>query len=261
MRRLSMPLEEQKNASTKPKVRGPLWAWVTTRVIWLAIGPATSLGQASSSRAATWSASSSVPNRKPVSAVTKIRNGNSDISVDSAMWLAIAQPAARPSAIKASLAMRYHGATTRKGYSVLVRNQGRLLDNARTVQWRNIAKYIPRAPRKAGAGSGNGIMLHCSMGNPGARLHLTGGGNDVASSAANGVRIGFARVDAGGADRSGCAARRRHLQGPRAGDGERPHRPGPGRARAARDPRARLVRHLCRGDTPAAQLCGADECT
>ena len=30
--------------------------------------------------------------------------------------------------------------------------------------------------------------------------------------------------------------------------------------RAARDPRARLVRHLCRGDTPVAQLCGADAC-
>ena len=40
----------------------------------------------------TSSASCVEPNRKPASAVTRIRNGNSDISADSAIWLAIAQP-------------------------------------------------------------------------------------------------------------------------------------------------------------------------
>ena len=41
---------------------------------------------------ATSLASSLVPKKEPASAVTRIRNGNSDISADSAMWLAIAQP-------------------------------------------------------------------------------------------------------------------------------------------------------------------------
>ena len=64
----------------------------STLRISLAIGDATSVGQISSRMFATSSASCVEPNRKPPSAVTRIRNGNSDISADSAMWLAIAQP-------------------------------------------------------------------------------------------------------------------------------------------------------------------------
>jgi hypothetical protein len=40
--------------------------------------------------------------KKPASAVTKIRNGKSDIRIDKAMWLAIAQPSPCENRIKAS---------------------------------------------------------------------------------------------------------------------------------------------------------------
>ena len=52
---------------------------------------ATCLGQTCSNSPAAWSASSLEP-KKPASEVSTIRNGNSAIKVDSAMWLAIAQP-------------------------------------------------------------------------------------------------------------------------------------------------------------------------
>ena len=52
---------------------------------------ATCFGQICSISPAAWSASSFEP-KKPASDVSTIRNGNSAISVDSAMWLAIAQP-------------------------------------------------------------------------------------------------------------------------------------------------------------------------
>src|SRR5262249_30979744 len=57
-----------------------------------AIGAATWLGHASSKRRAASSASSLEPKKNPASAVTTIRNGKSAISVDRAIWLAIAQP-------------------------------------------------------------------------------------------------------------------------------------------------------------------------
>ena len=52
---------------------------------------ATCFGQTCSNIPAAWSASSFDP-KKPASEVSTIRNGNSAIKVDSAMWLAIAQP-------------------------------------------------------------------------------------------------------------------------------------------------------------------------
>ena len=55
------------------------------------IASATRLGQTCSNSSAAWSASSLEP-KKPASAVSTIRNGNSAISVDSAIWLAMAQP-------------------------------------------------------------------------------------------------------------------------------------------------------------------------
>jgi len=56
-----------------------------------ASGSATSAGHASIRIRAASSARSLEP-MNPAIAVIKIRNGNSDISVDSAIWLAIAQP-------------------------------------------------------------------------------------------------------------------------------------------------------------------------
>ena len=56
------------------------------------IGPATCGGQASSRMRAASSARSFEPKKKAASAVTTIMNGNSAISVDSAIWLAMAQP-------------------------------------------------------------------------------------------------------------------------------------------------------------------------
>ena len=92
MRRLSTPLEAKYTANNTPKVSTSPRVPVRTPVISRAIGPATSFGQASSSSLAASSASSLEPKKKPASAVTTIKNGNSAISVDSAMWLAIAQP-------------------------------------------------------------------------------------------------------------------------------------------------------------------------
>ena len=48
-------------------------------------------GQVCNSSVAAWSANSCEP-KKPASEVSTIRNGNNAISVDSAIWLAIAQP-------------------------------------------------------------------------------------------------------------------------------------------------------------------------
>ena len=72
-------------------VRRPLGGWESTLCTSVAIGSATSFGQVSNRRAATREARSASP-MKPAMAATKIRNGNTAISADSATWLAIAQP-------------------------------------------------------------------------------------------------------------------------------------------------------------------------
>ena len=91
MRRLSTPLEEKYIAKMAPTVSTPPRAVVSTSrispVIWLE----TARGHASMMMRATSAARFSEP-MKPAIAVTRIRNGNIDISTDSAMWLAIAQP-------------------------------------------------------------------------------------------------------------------------------------------------------------------------
>src|ERR1700761_1808535 len=61
------------------------------------------------------SASSLEPKKKPASAVTTIRKGNSAISVDSAMWLAMAQPSSARKCRKASMAIRNDSSNGRKG--------------------------------------------------------------------------------------------------------------------------------------------------
>ena len=89
-----MPLDAKKTASATLMVsRSPR---VVVRTMWIswAIGPATSSGQVSSSSRATSSASSLEPKNEAASDVTRIRNGNSASKVDSAIWLAIAQPSA-----------------------------------------------------------------------------------------------------------------------------------------------------------------------
>ncbi len=93
-------------ANSTPKVSTSPRVWVSTPVTSLAIGPATSGGQASSSSLAASSARSREPKKKPASAVTTIRNGNSAISVDSAMWLAMAQPSSAMKCRAASIAIR-----------------------------------------------------------------------------------------------------------------------------------------------------------
>ena len=57
----------------------------------LALAVLAAFGQVCSSNPTAWSASSRDP-KNPASDVSTIRNGNSAIKVDSAMWLAIAQP-------------------------------------------------------------------------------------------------------------------------------------------------------------------------
>src|SRR5215467_1488695 len=101
MRRLSTQLEEKYSAETTPIVNAPLRVVVSTSETSVAMGPATSLGQASKRICATWSDSSLVP-KKPAKAATTIRNGNNDISVESAMWLAIAHPSSTRKRMKAS---------------------------------------------------------------------------------------------------------------------------------------------------------------
>ena len=63
------------------------------------------------------SASSLEPKKKPASAVTTIRNGNSAIKVDSAMWLAIAQPSSARKCRKASATIRSDSLTVRKRWA------------------------------------------------------------------------------------------------------------------------------------------------
>ena len=79
-------------ASATPMVSRSPRAPSSTRRISLAMGDATSVGHICRTMFATSSASCVEPNRKPASAVTRMRKGNSAISADKAMWLAIAQP-------------------------------------------------------------------------------------------------------------------------------------------------------------------------
>src|SRR3954462_14875570 len=67
---------------------------VKTRCTSAAIGSPTSVGHASRMMSVASSASEPVP-KKLASEVTRIRNGNSDKRMESAMWLAIAHPACR----------------------------------------------------------------------------------------------------------------------------------------------------------------------
>jgi hypothetical protein len=60
------------------------------------------------------SASSFEPKKKPASAVTTIRNGNIAINVDSAIWLAIAQPSSARNCRRASLTIRSNSLKMRK---------------------------------------------------------------------------------------------------------------------------------------------------
>ena len=78
-------------ARRAPRVSRPPWAVVSTAWISWAIGAATCRGHTSKSRLAALSLSSAEP-KKPASAVTKIRKGNSEVRVDMARWLAMAQP-------------------------------------------------------------------------------------------------------------------------------------------------------------------------
>src|SRR5829696_6443688 len=67
---------------------------VSTRCTSAAIGSPTSAGHASRMMSVASSASEPVP-KKLASEVTRIRNGNSDRRIESAMWLAIAHPSCR----------------------------------------------------------------------------------------------------------------------------------------------------------------------
>src|SRR3954452_11809804 len=67
---------------------------VSTRCTSAAIGSPTSAGHASRMMSVASSASEPVP-KKLASEVTRIRNGNSDKRIESAMWLAIAHPSCR----------------------------------------------------------------------------------------------------------------------------------------------------------------------
>jgi hypothetical protein len=62
------------------------------------------------------SASSFEPKKNPASAVTTIRNGNSAISVDSAIWLAIAQPSSARKCRNASATIRKDSLRRRKTF-------------------------------------------------------------------------------------------------------------------------------------------------
>jgi hypothetical protein len=75
-------------------VTNPPCEVVSTWWISIASGPATSCGQAANRRRATSFASSTEP-MKPAMAVTTMTNGNTDMRIDKAIWLAIAQPSSR----------------------------------------------------------------------------------------------------------------------------------------------------------------------
>jgi hypothetical protein len=83
--------------SMTPMVKTPPRVVPSTLWISRASGAAASRGQVSSSSVASVSATSFDP-AKPASAVSTIRNGNTASSVDSAMWLASAQPSSSPNA-------------------------------------------------------------------------------------------------------------------------------------------------------------------
>ena len=70
-------------------VRRPLRVCVRTLWISFAMGAATCRGQVCNRMCATLSARLVEP-KKPASAVKKIRNGNSEVRIDRAMWLAMA---------------------------------------------------------------------------------------------------------------------------------------------------------------------------
>src|SRR5215470_9256752 len=84
------------------------------------MGPETSLGQASSTMRAASSARPLEP-KMPAIAVNTRKNGNIDISADSAIWLAIAQPSSATNSQKASTANRRLRRRRRKGVAILTR--------------------------------------------------------------------------------------------------------------------------------------------
>src|SRR5436305_939057 len=86
-----MPLDERDSASTAPMVKSPPRGCVSTSCTSPAIGPATTCGHDSKISRVASLARSEVP-RKPASAVMKMKNGNIEVSIDSAIWLAIGQP-------------------------------------------------------------------------------------------------------------------------------------------------------------------------
>src|SRR5579885_2559766 len=93
-------------AKATPKVSTSPRVCVRTPVTSLAIGPATSLGHASSSRRAASSANSLEPKKTPASAVTTMRKGNIAINVERAIWLAMAQPSSAIKPRNASIAIQ-----------------------------------------------------------------------------------------------------------------------------------------------------------
>src|ERR1700691_4744447 len=104
MRSASSALEEKNSASTAPNVSNPPRGAVSTLCTSFAIGPATSFGQAPNIRLAASSERSCEP-KKPASAVTKIKNGNSEVSIASAMLLEIGQPSSTKNLPIASMTM------------------------------------------------------------------------------------------------------------------------------------------------------------
>lgn len=91
VRKASTPLEEKYSASTAPIVNRPPRGCVRTFCTSPAIGEATTLGQDSKISFVASPASSEAP-RKLASAVTNMKNGNNEVSIESAIWLAIGQP-------------------------------------------------------------------------------------------------------------------------------------------------------------------------
>ena len=84
VRNASTALVEKYSARIAPKVSKPVAGAVSTSCTSEAIGVATTSGQTPSSSFAASSASGCEP-KNPASAVTKIRNGNSEVRVESAI--------------------------------------------------------------------------------------------------------------------------------------------------------------------------------